>query len=1039
MKKSISLLLAVMMVLTLFVGMVPAASAEGSTDAKNIVLNKTAKLESDGTYTINLEAYATGTVISGKKDVPTDIIMVLDTSGSMDTKDFVSKATYSARARQDYSYSNANDKGYYYLFNGVYYEVHGAYSNGGDWRNSYSTWLYFDVGSTRYYLTGTGNSASVIQAKDNTNPDPNNPPLDVNNKPINGVYNDNGIGSTSKSVWTGVLYTKSTTKITRLKALQDAANAFIDSTAEKNKSIANPNEQHRISIISFASSASKLADRVIASGNNITSLHSTINGLSADGATRADLGLQEANALTRTITTNSPNRNTVVIFFTDGYPTKSNGLNCNTAVSAITQANEIKGRGTVVYSISVLEGANPAVAPTSVYDSGNNDVIMNGFMNAVSSNYPNATANFSNNYINFTYGIGSNAGFYKIASNSSELDNVFSEIENNTGATSVSLDSNAVLKDIIGDGFTLPNGASSVTVKTAKHTGDSDGKPVFGTPTAYSGKVTVSGNDVSVSNFSYKDNYVVTVSNNGTTEYNGSKLMVEIKGIVPTDDAAIGLIPTNKPGSGIYASSSEIVATAKFPQPQVPINQKTYVIDYAKSITVNASDWGQKNIKVYGSFTKNAVNQIFGTVSNTNSSIIYTPTTMNWTGVDSEYSLGTSTSSSDYTWAKVNFVPANNVYYEDDFATISYSYNDTWTTDGTSTNQQEFANSIHGGVDNSTLVDDTTYSGGSAHKAVASKDKLPSASFTFTGTGVDVYSRTNSATGTVMAVLSGTSNDVNKVMTVDNLLKQGKDFYQVPTVSFADLPYGTYIVTIYVSTAAGDRVTYYLDGVRVYNPTQDTTLYDVSERNAQFVEVRDRLIVANDFGVKEGIVFTDNGNASDVATYKKYGPENEVYLAKGQAIMFQVNNVGSGTDYYIGMSAPEGSATAKMTNGASASEPTVGHASDLYYKVTPNADGFVRIENTGDNMLAISKLRVAGEVPVTLFAMAKAPMMSYANSFSTLSVVPYEEEAVDPVVDPTDPIVDPIVDPEPTPDPEPTHTSIFENLFKFIKNLFSWR
>lgn len=59
------------------------ARAEGTDNGMSI--SKTAKDNGDGTYTITLEAYATGSkVISQvKKDIPTDIVLVLDRSGSM--------------------------------------------------------------------------------------------------------------------------------------------------------------------------------------------------------------------------------------------------------------------------------------------------------------------------------------------------------------------------------------------------------------------------------------------------------------------------------------------------------------------------------------------------------------------------------------------------------------------------------------------------------------------------------------------------------------------------------------------------------------------------------------------------------------------------------------------------------------------------------------------------------------------------------------------------------------------------------------------
>lgn len=65
-----------------------AANANGgSSSADNgVVTSKTATANKDGTYTITLEAYATGSkvITEIQKDVPTDIVLVLDQSGSMD-------------------------------------------------------------------------------------------------------------------------------------------------------------------------------------------------------------------------------------------------------------------------------------------------------------------------------------------------------------------------------------------------------------------------------------------------------------------------------------------------------------------------------------------------------------------------------------------------------------------------------------------------------------------------------------------------------------------------------------------------------------------------------------------------------------------------------------------------------------------------------------------------------------------------------------------------------------------------------------------
>ena len=84
--RALSFLLALAMVASLVIpgSLVLPAKAE---DADNgMRLSKTATKNEDGTYTITLEAYATGSkVISEvKSDVPADIVLVLDQSGSME-------------------------------------------------------------------------------------------------------------------------------------------------------------------------------------------------------------------------------------------------------------------------------------------------------------------------------------------------------------------------------------------------------------------------------------------------------------------------------------------------------------------------------------------------------------------------------------------------------------------------------------------------------------------------------------------------------------------------------------------------------------------------------------------------------------------------------------------------------------------------------------------------------------------------------------------------------------------------------------------
>ena len=314
-------------------------------------------------------------------------------------------------------------------------------------------------------------------------------------------------------------------------------------------------------------------------------------------------------------------------------------------------------------------------------------------------------------------------------------------------------------------------------------------------------------------------------------------------------------------------------------------------------------------------------------------------------------------------------------------------------------------NGVHGGwVENDTgLSNDATYSDGSAKKGTTGA----TATFTFTGTGVDVYSRTDMTTGTITANLytgeTASKENISKSLIVDNKSASGT-YHQIPTVSFNDLEYGTYTVKITVTNAAeddGKRVTYYLDGIRVYNPIQDQESDEIvneaykDELGAVFTSARDLLQSGSAAFIDEG----EDGKSAvgDYTTSEvgKLAPENEIYLSQGQSITLKVDTT-SGNTYYLGLKAPAGSTTtAEITNGNDAkSNLTISHSTDLYYKVTPNADGTIVVTNTGDKLLSITKLRTTGSGTDGLAVISEEEALNAVAAFKTASYVEYTEETI---------------------------------------------
>ena len=149
------------------------------------------------------------------------------------------------------------------------------------------------------------------------------------------------------------------------------------------------------------------------SGPGVTDLKKTIKAIKPAGATRADYGLELAEG----ITSGRADAKKIVVFFTDGTPTKVDKFDPGVANDAVTAAKNMKGSKAAVYTIGIFDGANPSA---SIQDSNTSQE--NKFMQAVSSNYPNATA------WNAHGTRAENSDYYKSATNAEELKKVFDDI-----------------------------------------------------------------------------------------------------------------------------------------------------------------------------------------------------------------------------------------------------------------------------------------------------------------------------------------------------------------------------------------------------------------------------------------------------------------------------------------------------------------------------------------------------------------------------------------------------------------------------------
>lgn len=217
---------------------------------------------------------------------------------------------------------------------------------------------------------------------------------------------------------------------TKMNALKAAANAFVDEIAKANEGIDDPAMQHRVSVVKFASdSTDSIGNDLTGRGYNYSqrmigltactqdgkgTITSQINALKPAGATRADYGMSHAQ---KVLNDARPGAKTVVVFFTDGTPTKSNEFSESVANSAVSTAKALKDGGTTIYTVGIQSGANPSADPNKWTTTNENK-----FLHAVSSNYPAATK------YDKLGARATDSDFYKTATSADGLKDVFSGI-----------------------------------------------------------------------------------------------------------------------------------------------------------------------------------------------------------------------------------------------------------------------------------------------------------------------------------------------------------------------------------------------------------------------------------------------------------------------------------------------------------------------------------------------------------------------------------------------------------------------------------
>lgn len=237
----------------------------------------------------------------------------------------------------------------------------------------------------------------------------------------------------------------------KMKTLKTAVNNFIDTTAAENDKRSDVNKRSRISLVKFAGKKKdKVGNDTYKDGGyiynytqivseyeaytsaNKKALKDKVAALNPAGATSADYGMDHAKTLvdrSKTDEQNNANRKNVkriVIFFTDGEPNHNSGFDGDVAYDAINAAKSIK-KDASIYTIGVFNDADANVTGSTDWRWTNKEKF-NAYMHGMSSNYPNATA-YYNLGERAKDSKGKDTQFYKAATNASELNDIFKEIQ----------------------------------------------------------------------------------------------------------------------------------------------------------------------------------------------------------------------------------------------------------------------------------------------------------------------------------------------------------------------------------------------------------------------------------------------------------------------------------------------------------------------------------------------------------------------------------------------------------------------------------
>lgn len=222
---------------------------------------------------------------------------------------------------------------------------------------------------------------------------------------------------------------------------------------------------------------------------------------------------------------------------------------------------------------------------------------------------------------------------------------------------------------------------------------------------------------------------------------------------------------------------------------------------------------------------------------------------------------------------------------------------------------------------------------------------------------------TNSSSRTMLASSYAAETDAfDSILAAYGMSASDVEYINVADTITVPSAYAVSYASVAANVPANQTIE--VDGFRVYRSTTNDN-YPANEKNVTYENILD--VVKGEI-----TAYTENGNggAVQVTEYEKNGgPQNEIYLDRGQSVTFQVGTAPS--EIQVSLRAVSDT-TSWATSKTGDNPASITSNTEMYYPVTTNSDGSITIVNRGEDLLAIGNVKLsAGAVTQSASEMDK--------------------------------------------------------------------